>query len=262
QRRARGDVRMVGGPVVADEEALVEVRPRRLVDGRMPLHALVHRHVADVVLVDLQRALLLERRRVELARGREGAVDHGLRHAMTGQIEEADGLARAPDLERHGVHRSRRPAGRGPDVDQGDRLRRRLDVLDRQRLEDVHLWSGPPCPRRNRNASAGPRPAAFDCLTARAPVSTLVIGMTTTSRREFLKAAAGLSALAVGASSADAAQAQPLRPTPSCPGSASPTERQTEGPYFKPDSPLRASLLEPGVSGTKIVVTGMVLSTT
>jgi protocatechuate 3,4-dioxygenase beta subunit len=86
--------------------------------------------------------------------------------------------------------------------------------------------------------------------------------MTTTSRREFLKAAAGLSALAVGASSADAAQAQPLRPTPSCPGSASPTERQTEGPYFKPDSPLRASLLEPGISGTKIVVTGMVLSTT
>jgi protocatechuate 3,4-dioxygenase beta subunit len=86
--------------------------------------------------------------------------------------------------------------------------------------------------------------------------------MTTTSRREFLKAAAGLSALAVGASTADAAQAQPLRPTPSCPGSASPTERQTEGPYFKPDSPLRASLLEPGISGTKIVVTGMVLSTT
>jgi protocatechuate 3,4-dioxygenase beta subunit len=86
--------------------------------------------------------------------------------------------------------------------------------------------------------------------------------MTTTSRREFLKAAAGLSALAVGASSADAAQAQPLRPTPSCPGSASPTERQTEGPYFKPDSPLRASLLEPGISGTKIVVTGMVLTTT
>jgi protocatechuate 3,4-dioxygenase beta subunit len=84
----------------------------------------------------------------------------------------------------------------------------------------------------------------------------------TTSRREFLKAAAGLSALAVGASSADAAQAQPLRPTPSCPGSVSPTERQTEGPYFKPDSPLRASLLEPGISGTKIVVTGMVLSTT
>jgi protocatechuate 3,4-dioxygenase beta subunit len=82
-----------------------------------------------------------------------------------------------------------------------------------------------------------------------------------TSRREFLKAAAGLSALVAAARTADAAQAPPLRPTPSCPGAAPPTERQTEGPYFKPESPLRASLLEPGIVGTKIVVTGMVLST-
>ncbi len=86
--------------------------------------------------------------------------------------------------------------------------------------------------------------------------------MRKTSRREFLKVAAGLSAIAAGAPAADAAQAQPLRPTPSCPGSAPPTARQTEGPYFKPDSPLRASLLEPGLVGTKIVVTGVILSTT
>jgi protocatechuate 3,4-dioxygenase beta subunit len=83
------------------------------------------------------------------------------------------------------------------------------------------------------------------------------------SRREFLKVAAGLSALAAGSRAVDAAaQPQPLRPTPSCPGSAAPTARQTEGPYFKPDSPLRASLLEPGIVGTQIVVTGTVLSTT
>ena len=83
------------------------------------------------------------------------------------------------------------------------------------------------------------------------------------SRREFLKVAAGLSALAAGSRAVDAAaQAQPRRPTPSCPGSAAPTARQTEGPYFKPDSPLRASLLEPGIVGTQIVVSGMVLSTT
>jgi len=83
------------------------------------------------------------------------------------------------------------------------------------------------------------------------------------SRREFLIAAAGLPALAASSRVTEAAaQVPPRRPTPSCPGSASPTERQTEGPYFKPDSPLRASLLEPGMTGTKIVVTGMVLSTT
>jgi protocatechuate 3,4-dioxygenase beta subunit len=40
-----------------------------------------------------------------------------------------------------------------------------------------------------------------------------------------------------------------------------PTARQTEGPYFKPDSPLRASLVEPGMAGPRIVVTGLVLST-
>ena len=83
------------------------------------------------------------------------------------------------------------------------------------------------------------------------------------SRREFLKIAAGLSTLSAGSRAADAAAQGPaLRPSPSCSDSAAPTARQTEGPYFKPDSPLRASLLEPGLTGTPIVVTGMVLSTT
>lgn len=81
------------------------------------------------------------------------------------------------------------------------------------------------------------------------------------SRREFLSVAAGLTALAAGAPTAKA-QTPPLRVTPSCPGAAAPTERQTAGPYFKPDSPLRASLLESGIAGTRIVVTGLVLSTT
>ena len=84
--------------------------------------------------------------------------------------------------------------------------------------------------------------------------------MRQTSRREFLTVAAGLTALAAGAPAA-AAQTPQLSPTPSCPGAAPATARQTEGPYFKPDSPLRASLLDPGIAGTKIVVTGMVLST-
>jgi protocatechuate 3,4-dioxygenase beta subunit len=34
----------------------------------------------------------------------------------------------------------------------------------------------------------------------------------------------------------------------------------TEGPFFNPQSPLRASLLEPGVTGTPIVLTGWVLT--
>jgi protocatechuate 3,4-dioxygenase beta subunit len=57
------------------------------------------------------------------------------------------------------------------------------------------------------------------------------------------------------------AQSQTLNPTPSCVDKGAPTLSQTAGPFFKPRSPERASLLEPGMGGTRIVVTGSVLST-
>jgi protocatechuate 3,4-dioxygenase beta subunit len=38
------------------------------------------------------------------------------------------------------------------------------------------------------------------------------------------------------------------------------TPRQTEGPFFKTDSPLRTSLVEPGSKAPRLVVTGTVLS--
>ena len=56
--------------------------------------------------------------------------------------------------------------------------------------------------------------------------------------------------------------AAPLVPTPACgdDDDDEPTPRQTEGPYFTPNSPQRRSLLEPGLAGTRLVVTGMVLT--
>jgi protocatechuate 3,4-dioxygenase beta subunit len=59
-----------------------------------------------------------------------------------------------------------------------------------------------------------------------------------------------------------AAIAQPLLPTPACgdDDDDDPTPRQTEGPYFTPNSPKRTSLLEAGMAGTPLVVTGMVLT--
>jgi protocatechuate 3,4-dioxygenase beta subunit len=39
------------------------------------------------------------------------------------------------------------------------------------------------------------------------------------------------------------------------------TLAQTEGPYYTPNTPERASLLEPGITGTKLVLTGSVLTT-
>jgi protocatechuate 3,4-dioxygenase beta subunit len=56
-------------------------------------------------------------------------------------------------------------------------------------------------------------------------------------------------------------QVQERAPTPACADREEPTPRQMEGPFFKPRSPQRTSLLEAGVRGTKIVVSGVVLST-
>jgi protocatechuate 3,4-dioxygenase beta subunit len=67
--------------------------------------------------------------------------------------------------------------------------------------------------------------------------------------------------VAVGGPIARAAET-PRAPTPSCAdGDADPTIRQTEGPYFKPRSPERISLSEPGITGVGLVLTGVVLST-
>ena len=68
------------------------------------------------------------------------------------------------------------------------------------------------------------------------------------SRRSVLIAALAAASGAWG-------QGTPL--TPSC---GRPTERQTAGPYFKPDSPRRTNMLESAPDATLLVVTGMVLS--
>jgi protocatechuate 3,4-dioxygenase beta subunit len=60
---------------------------------------------------------------------------------------------------------------------------------------------------------------------------------------------------------ATAASAGTLAPTPACDDGDDPTPAQTEGPYFTPDSPERASLLEAGVGGQRLVIAGTVLGT-
>jgi protocatechuate 3,4-dioxygenase beta subunit len=57
------------------------------------------------------------------------------------------------------------------------------------------------------------------------------------------------------------AAAATLAPTPACDDGDDPTPAQTEGPYFTPKSPRRASLLEPGMAGQRLVVAGTVLTT-
>ncbi|MBI5304836.1 MAG: dioxygenase [Chloroflexi bacterium] len=55
--------------------------------------------------------------------------------------------------------------------------------------------------------------------------------------------------------------ARDVVPTPVCRGTLEATPAQTEGPYYKQNPPERATLTEPGTTGTKILVIGYVLST-
>jgi protocatechuate 3,4-dioxygenase beta subunit len=62
---------------------------------------------------------------------------------------------------------------------------------------------------------------------------------------------------------ADASPTAVLAPTPDCDDGddLGETLRQTEGPFYSPESPERTSLLEPGMPGREIYVTGYVYST-
>ncbi|TVL89517.1 carbohydrate-binding protein [Streptomyces sp. SAJ15] len=51
---------------------------------------------------------------------------------------------------------------------------------------------------------------------------------------------------------------EPPALTPPCDDGDDPTPPQTEGPYFKPNSPRRSSLLEPGLPGVRLTVSGYV----
>ena len=55
---------------------------------------------------------------------------------------------------------------------------------------------------------------------------------------------------------------QVLAPTPACgDDDDEATPAQTEGPYYTPNTPERASLIEPGVTGVRLVIAGQVLTT-
>lgn len=89
------------------------------------------------------------------------------------------------------------------------------------------------------------------------------------TRRDFLRVSLAASAplvfvLGCGQAlrtAASPAGAQELPPTPECVDDDDLTPPQTAGPYFTPSSPERQSLLEPGISGTKVTLSGYVLAT-
>jgi protocatechuate 3,4-dioxygenase beta subunit len=95
-------------------------------------------------------------------------------------------------------------------------------------------------------------------------------GLTTRTRRDVLWAGLAIPAAFVLASSVrraawnsfpEAFGGEAVRsPTPACGEADDLTPSQMEGPFYKPRSPERRSLLDPGIAGTPIVITGTVLS--
>lgn len=120
-------------------------------------------------------------------------------------------------------------------------------------------------------ACAGSTASAPTAAPAAAPASTGIPAPTAQPVAPTAAPAPTVAPSAVPATAAPAATAQPeatapaaavLQPTPACnDDDDEPTLAQTEGPYYTPNTPERASLLEPGVTGTTLIVSGQVLST-
>lgn len=67
--------------------------------------------------------------------------------------------------------------------------------------------------------------------------------------------------LLVGAVSLVVAAPRQVAPPPlSCTPGGPVTPAQTEGPFYKSNTPERTSLLEPGMTGTRVIVTGYVVA--
>ena len=79
------------------------------------------------------------------------------------------------------------------------------------------------------------------------------------TRRRFLLNT-GVLAAGWELSCADVVLTQELAPTPSCRDGDELIVRQTEGPFFKPRSPERSDLREPGAGGRRFELSGFVLT--
>ena len=82
------------------------------------------------------------------------------------------------------------------------------------------------------------------------------------TRRRLLELGLALPPLAaLGGLADDAFAATPLAPTPAIADADDPTPELTEGPYFTPNSPRRRSIVPAGARGTRLTLTGRVLTT-
>ena len=82
------------------------------------------------------------------------------------------------------------------------------------------------------------------------------------TRRRLLELGLAIPPLAAVVAGADLlAPENVLAATPAIADDDEPTPAQTEGPYFTPNSPLRKSIVPVGAGGTRLTLSGRVLST-
>ena len=86
------------------------------------------------------------------------------------------------------------------------------------------------------------------------------------SRRRFLRGSAAVSMSALLGACADDEESAGRRrtqlpPTPACDDGDGPTPRQSEGPFYTPGTPRRTNLVEAGMPGERLRLTGRVLDT-
>ena len=82
------------------------------------------------------------------------------------------------------------------------------------------------------------------------------------TRRRLLELGLAIPPLAAVAAGAELlAPETVLAATPAIADDDEPTPAQTEGPYFTPNSPLRKSIVPVGAGGTRLTLSGRVLST-
>lgn len=116
-----------------------------------------------------------------------------------------------------------------------------------------------------------PQPPHTGCVSRRTflflgvslPAPILLAACSTLARREPVPSPS-LQPTAAAGISPDVSPSVPppprLDPTPACGDQDDPTPPQTAGPFYTPNSPERTSLLEAGMAGTTITLSGQVLT--
>jgi protocatechuate 3,4-dioxygenase beta subunit len=106
-------------------------------------------------------------------------------------------------------------------------------------------------------------PAATAAAATAAPTDTPAATVATTeapAEAAATEAPAEVATVAPAEAATTRTPQSAAAPAATCSSPATLTPALTEGPYFKAGSPERTSLLEPGMAGTKLVLTGYVLT--